>query len=364
MWTRLRNYRIARPAACALVLAGTLATVQQAVCDPVEDFYRGKQIRIYIRAAPGGGYDLYSRVLGRYMSKFIPGNPTIVPINMPGGGGLVALNYVANVAPKDGTALTIVTSSLVMDQALGAKNIRVDLRALDWIGNMSNTSTILITKKSSPVRTLDDAKKIQIALAATGAGSFVTQLAAVYNNMLGTKFKLVYGYPSNPAMALALERNEVEARTTTNPYVLVAPGAPKEEALARYNFIIQTGTQKLRDYEEVPLLRDLASAEDQRRVFDFISGAGAIDRPLATGPGVPADRVAALRRAFDATLADPAFQKDAGLQALEISPMTGEEVTRIVQGMIGAPPAVIREVAQAIQIPGAEPAKGAHPGAE
>ena len=204
--------------ACCTVLAAI-----PAAADAIEEFYRGKQIRIYIRAAAGGNYDVYSRLLGRHMTRFIPGNPMVLPINMPGGGGIVALNYVANVAPKDGTVLTMITQSFPMDQALGLdKNLKVDLRTLNWIGNMSDTSMFFFTARSSPTRTLEDARKRETIVAATGVGSIMTQLAAVYNNTLGTRFKVIYGYPSGPDMSLAMERGEVEGRSTSNPQGLAS----------------------------------------------------------------------------------------------------------------------------------------------
>ena len=192
--------------------------------DPIDDFYPGKQIRIYIRAAAGGNYDIYSRVLGRHMTRHIPGNPAVLPINMPGGGGLVALNYVANVAPKDGTVLTMITQSFPMDQALGPRRTsRSTCATLNWIGNMSNTNMFFFTAKSSPTRTLDDARSARPWSRRPDLGSIMTQLAAVYNNMLGTRFKVIYGYPSGPDMILALERDEVEGRSTSNPQVLANP---------------------------------------------------------------------------------------------------------------------------------------------
>src|SRR4029077_18357709 len=240
-------------------------------------FYRGKQIKIYVRAAPGGNYDIYSRLLGRHIARFLPGNPTALPINMPGGGGLVALNYVANVAPRDGTVLTMITQSFPMDQALGLdKNLKVDLRSLNWIGNMSDTNEFFYTAKSSPTKTLQDARRRETPVAATGAGSIMTQRAAVYNNMLGTRFKVIYGYPSGPDMSLAMERGEVEGRSTSNPQALAGSGGGQAEIVARYNFLLQTGMSKLAGYEEVPLLRDLATSDDQRNIFDFISKAVAV----------------------------------------------------------------------------------------
>src|SRR5215212_3336561 len=343
--------------AVGLLTAGTLPVG----ADPIEDFYRGKQIKIYIRAAPGGNYDIYSRVLARHMSRFIPGNPLIVPVNMPGGGGLVALNYIANAAPKDGTVLSMVTQSFPMDQALGLQqNLKVDMRSLNWIGNMSNTNEFIFTPKASPTKSLQDAQQRETLIAATGMGSIVTQLAAVYNNMLGTKFKVIYGYPSGPEMTLAMERGEVEGRSTSNPQVL---GPTKADVAAKYNFLIQVGIRKIPQYEEVPLLRELAKDAEEQSIFDFLSKAVVIARPIVTNPGVPPERVAALRHAFDATLVDPAFLEDAERQNLEIGARGGEELQKIVNELIGTPPAIIEQVARAVQIKSAEAAKGVKPGA-
>jgi len=347
--------------AAAALLLGLLAQ-PAAAADPVADFYRGKQIKLYIRAAPGGNYDIYSRLLGRHIGRFIPGNPSVLPINMPGGGGLVALNYVANVAPRDGTVLTMITQSFPMDQALGLdRNLKVDLRTLNWIGNMSETNEFFYTAKSSPTRTLADARARVTPVAATGAGSIMTELAAVYNNMLGTRFKVIYGYPSGPDMTLALERGEVEGRSTSNPQVL---GASKAEVAAKYNFLIQAGLRKFPDYEEVPLLRDLARNDEERKILDFVSAAVSIARPLVTNAQVPPERVQALRRAFDAAMADPQLREEARRENLDIEARSGEELRGIIAAMLATPPAIRALVAQAIEIKSAEPAKGVKPGAE
>jgi tripartite-type tricarboxylate transporter receptor subunit TctC len=258
----------------------------------------------------------------------------------------------------------MITQSFPMDQALGLdKNLKVDLRTLNWIGNMSDSSTIFFTAKSSPTKTLADARARQTVVAATGAGSIMTQLAAVYNNMLGTRFKVIYGYPSGPDMSLAMERGEVEGRSTSNPPALIGPGASKADILARYNFLLQTGMRKLPDFEEVPLLRELARNDEEQKIFDFISAAVSVSRPIVAAPGVPPERVAALRRAFDLAMRDPDFLREAQMQALEISPMDGEEVTRLVLGMLDAPADIRARVAKAIEIKSAEPAKGIKPGA-
>jgi tripartite-type tricarboxylate transporter receptor subunit TctC len=355
--------RFRHPLSLRLAIAARAAAflIGPAGADPVEDFYRGKQIKLYIRAAPGGNYDIYSRLIGRHIGRFLPGNPTVLPINMPGGGGLLALNYVANVARHDGTVLTMITQSFPMDQALGLnRTLKVDLRTLNWIGNMSDTNEFFFTTASSSTKTLQDARRRETPVAATGAGSIMTQLAALYNNMLGTKFKVIYGYPSGPDMTLAMERGEVEGRSTSNPQVL---GASKAEVVAKYNFLIQAGLRKLPGYEEVPLLRELAGNAEQQAVFDFISRAAVIARPIVTNPDVPPERVAALRRAFDATMADPDFIREAQLQGLEISRTGGQELAKIIADMLDTPPAVLAKIAKAIEIKSAEPSKGVRPGA-
>jgi tripartite-type tricarboxylate transporter receptor subunit TctC len=255
----------------------------------------------------------------------------------------------------------MITQSFPMDQALGLdKNLKVDLRTLNWIGNMSDTNEFFFTNKSSPTRTLQDARLRETPVAATGAGSIMTQLAAVYNNMLGTRFKVIYGYPSGPDMTLAMERGEVEGRSTSNPQVL---GPSKVEVAAKYNFLIQAGMRKLPDYEEVPLLRELATTAEQQAVFDFISKAVVVARPIVTNPGVPPERVAALRRAFDAAMADPLVLEEARRENLDIGTRSGEELQGLVAEMLATPPAVLAQVAQAIQIKSAAAARSAKPGA-
>lgn len=339
-----------------------LGCAMPALADPIEEFYRGRQLTVYIRAAPGGNYDVYSRILGRFMARHIPGNPSILPVNMPGGGGLVALNYVANIALKDGAALTMITQSFPMDQALGLdKNLKIDMRSLNWIGNMSNTNEFLFTRKDSPTKTLEDARRRETVVAATGIGSIVTQLSAVYNNILGTNLKVIYGYPSGPEMTLAMERGEVEARSTSNPQVL---GSTKAEVVAKYNFLIQTGMKKIPDYLEVPLARDLARSPQDQLVLDFVSKAAAISRPVVTNQGVPKERVNALRRAFDAAMVDPQFLAEAAQLNLEIDPKSEEELQQLVIDLLDAPPDTLRLVSSAIRLKGAEAIKDTKSGVD
>ena len=315
--------------------------------DPVADFYRGKQIRFIIRAAPGGNYDLYMRLLARHMVRHLPGTPEAIPVNMPGGGGLTALNYTLNVAPQDGTVLTMVTSTAPMDQALGLlKAPNIDLRSLQWIGNMSDENYFLVTSRESGIRMLEDATKREVRLAGAGAGDTQQILVAVCNSMLGTKFKSIIGYRTGAEMNLAVERREVDGRSTTN---LPALFATRPDGAAAFNTLLQAGLDKSPDFPNVPLLRELARNPEQKIVLDFLSRSVSPGRPVATNGRVPAERVAALRQAFDLAMKDPQLLEDAKRQNLDISPWTGNRLQQVVAEILDTPAADIARIRQAIE---------------
>jgi tripartite-type tricarboxylate transporter receptor subunit TctC len=343
--------RIRSPAARSIVAtliavaALGIALPRNALAQPVADFYRGKQLKVIIRAAPGGNYDLYLRLLARHIVRHIPGNPTAVPMNMPGGGGLTSLNYFDKVAPHDGTALTMVTQTQPMDQALGDKS-NIDMRALNWIGSMSDENLFLLTRRSSATRTLEDAKQRETTLAATGAGGSEVILVSILNQFLGTLFKNIIGYRNSPEMNLAMERGETEGRITTN---LRALFASQPSGAAGFNLILQTGMRVDKDQPNVPLLRNLARSPNDKLAFDFISRTMALARPVATNDNVPPERVEALRRAFDATMKDAEFLAEARQQDLDISPVTGEELQKTVVEIVNAQPAVLEQIRKAIQ---------------
>jgi len=276
----------------------------------------------------------------------MPGNPEAVPVKMPGGGGLRALNYMLNVAPHDGTVLTMVTSTAPMDQALGyLKAPNIDLRSLQWIGNMSDENYFLVTSRESGVRTLEDATKREVQLA--GAGALDTQqiLVAVCNSILGTKFKSIVGYRTGAEMNLAVERLEVDGRSTTN---LPALFATRPDGAAAFHALLQAGLEKSSDFTNVPLLRELARNPEQKIVFEFLSRAVSPGRPVATNSKVPADRIAALRRAFDLAMKDTQLLEDAKRQNLDISPWTGVRLQQVVAEILDTPATDSARIRQAI----------------
>ncbi len=342
--------------AAALVLAAAPAQAE-----PVGDFYKGKQLKFIIRAGVGGTYDLYARLLGRHMGAHIPGNPTILPINMSGAGGIKAAMYVAEIAPRDGTTLTIVSQGLPADQGLGLNpSLQTDLRNFNWIGNMSSAGQVVVTWHTSPIQSLDDAMRRPAVIGTTGAGSVSLQLCAVLNNVVGTKFKLVVGYPDGNDVNLAMERGEVDGRCSS-PWPSFLAATPQYVLDKLITPIVQIGLAKEADLPNVPLLRDLARNASERQILDFMSTAVAIGRPVATTPGVPVERVAALRQAFDETLRDPDFIADAARERLEIRAMSGGELAGLITRVIETPPELRERVKLAIQpknatnLPGAKP---------
>ena len=346
----------------ALVVMMGLAASAPALADPVADFYKGKQIQFIIRSGVGGGYDQYSRLLAQYIGKHIPGNPTVIPVNMPGGGGIVAANYVANVAPKDGTILTMTSNGLPTDQALGLnQSLKVDLRTFNWVGNMGGSNQVLVVWYTSKTKNLADAKQRETIFGTTGAGSITVQLPALYNNILGTKFKIIFGYPDG-AWTTAMERGELEA--TNNAWSTYKTFATQYVSEKKIIPIIQAGLKKEPDLPDVPMLIDQATNPQEHDMLDYMSRSVAVGRPIATSPGVPAERVAALRKAFDDTFKDPDFISAVATESADVRYMSGDDLAKLVSSLIDAPQDLRDLVKQAIQPNNAEEFKGDKKGAK
>src|SRR3954452_24175402 len=334
---------------CAVMTCLAMIGSFPAMADDVGDFYKGKQMRMIVRTTAGGDYDQYSRLLARFIGKHIPGNPSIVVVNMPGGGGITAANWMAQVAPHDGTVFGIVSQGLATDQALGVSpQLTADLRKFNWIGNVVYSNQLLVVWKTSPTKTLEDAKKRETTIGTTGAGSASVQYPAFYNNVLGTKFKIVFGYPGGQHIDLAMERGEVEGRGT-NPYSGWMASKPTWIPQKLIIPLIQAGVEKEPALPDVPLITEQAVKAEDKPLLSFMAQSSAVGRPLATTPGVPAERVKALREAFIATVKDPEFLTAATQENMEIRPMTGEKLQDIIVGLLGAPPDVRERMKIALQ---------------
>lgn len=319
-----------------LMASGVGAQAQQSV----ETFYKGKNIEMLIGYSAGGGYDTFARLVSRFMSKHIPGNPNIVPRNMPGGGGRVVSGYVYRIAPKDGTVLATADQSLALQQALGDKTIQFDNTKLNWIGNPADDNNTLVTTAASGVKTVEEATQKEIALGATGANTTSEQYPKVMNAMIGTKFKIVNGYPGGNDATLAMERNEVAGRGS-NSWATWKFTRPDWISEKKMNILVQIGLKKAPDLQDVPLLIDLAKNDQDRAALRLLSAPVAIGRPIFTTPDVPAERVKALRDAFDATMKDPEFLAAAKAERLEINPVGGEDLQKIVGDIVATPKEVI-----------------------
>jgi len=247
--------------------------------------------------------------------------------------------------------LTMVTQTFPLEQALALNDkLKTDMRALNWIGNMSDATSFLLTARASATRTIEDAKRRETIIGVPSLADASAWLTLVTNGTLGTRFKLVPGYTSGPNMNLAMERGEIDGRGTSNPKGMFAGGSERgADGRPLFNLIVQWGLKQNPDYPEAPLLSALATSPEQKVVFDFVGRVASLARPIATNADVPPERVAALRRAFDATMKDPEFLSEAERQLMEITPMAGEGLAQLVTDIVNAPASVIEQVRRAVR---------------
>ncbi len=346
------------------LLAGAwLGIASPAAADEIADFYSGKRITLVIGYG-AGGFDVYARLLGRFIVDHIPGRPTLVAQNMPGAGSRGAANWLYNVAPQDGTVIATLSQTTPIDQALGQPGIRFDARKFNWLGNMVVVNNVLFVSAASGVTTFDEAKRKVLAIGATGASSPSVLYPQVSNNLLGTKFKIVSGYPGAGDINLAMERHEVDGHGSESWASLKStrPDWVREHAV---NILFQVGVKREADLPAVPLWSELARNDDERKILEALSGYIAVGRPILTAPNVPNDRVRALRQAFDETLRDPQFIEAARKADMYLNPLGGAELQQIVDRIVNQPAAIIAKVKQAIEIkdvqalPGDQRPKGA-----
>lgn len=339
------------PARCLLVVGALIgaSTMSPARADSVSDFYAGKRISLVIGYGTGGGYDQYARVLGRFYGDHVPGNPVIVPQNMPGAGSRSAANWLYNVAPKDGTAIATIGQNTPTDQALGAQGIQFDVRKFLWIGNMVVVNNTLAVWHTSGIKSIEDAKAKPVPVGASGAASPSVLYPQVSNNLLGTKFKIISGYPGGGDINIAMEREEVAGRGSNS---WASWKSTKADWLRdkKINILFQVGPKREPDLMDVPLWFELTQDPDKRQVLEVLSGDVAVGRPILAPPGVPEDRGKALRAAFDATMKDQRFIDETHKQRMDISPMSGEELQKVVGGIVSVSPRVAAMVKEAIKI--------------
>jgi tripartite-type tricarboxylate transporter receptor subunit TctC len=313
----------------------------------VEDFYRGRKIDMIIGYSPGGTYDLYARLVARHLGSHIPGKPIIVPRNMPGAGSRTAATWVYGLAPRDGSVLATADQSLALQQAAGDKRVQFDTTKFIYIGNPNVENNTTATWHTSGIKTIDDAKRREVTMGATG-GSTSSQYPKAMNALLGTRFKVILGYPGGNDINLAMERGEVDGRGS-NSWASWKATRPHWLAENKVNILVQIGLKKASDLPNVPLLMELGGNDDDQMLLRLLSSSTAIGRPIFTTPDVPPERVAALRQAFDAMVRDPAFLEDAKQGHFELEPTAGETMQKLVAEIVGLPKAQGERLKQIIE---------------
>lgn len=338
---------MSRVTATGILAAGFAAAALAAPAAQAQDFYKGKSVKMIIGYGPGGGYDVYGRFVARHIGRLLPGNPTIVPQNMPGAGSARAAQFLMVNAPQDGTVWATLGQNLPLDQALNPKKAKYDTRKLAWIGNVNRGNNVMMLWHTSGVKSIEDAKKKEVFLSATGVTSTSVQYPRVLNNMFGTKFKIITGFGGGSELNLAIERGEVQGRGSI-AWASVKANVPHYVAEKKVNFILQMGLTKEKDLPDVPLLIELARNPAERRVLELISGGVDIGRPLVTTPGVRADRVKLLRTTFDTMVKDKTFLAEATKAKLDIDAVPGEQVQKIVENIVTAPSDIVELVKAAM----------------
>jgi tripartite-type tricarboxylate transporter receptor subunit TctC len=309
------------------------------------EFYEGKVATIIVGFTPGGTYDQMARLYARHMPRFLPGKPTIVVQNMPGAGSLVATTHLANTAVRDGTVLGVVGGGTVWESILGNPQARYDPKTFNWIGGKSRDNITCLVWHTSPIRTIADAMASEVIVGATGPGSRTMTFPKALNDLVGTKFKIVAGYPGGNEITMALEKGEVGG------YCGWALGSLKQRAPQWYDekkvrFLVQFASARDKDLQDVPLAVDLAKTPAHRDIMEFLTSDAVLAWTLLAPPGVPGERVALLRQAFEAMLRDPAVLAEAEREKLEIDPVPGTELQALVERLARTPPTTLEAIKQ------------------
>ena len=324
-----------------IAFAAPLLMPAEATARPdVVDFYKANNVTIVVGYTPGGTYDVYARILAKHLGEHIPGNPTVVIQNMPGAGSMNAANYIYSVAKKDGSELAVFARGIPMQPLLDNRGVQFDATKLEWIGSPSSETTVVLAWSKTPFKTIDDAKKSQMTLSASGTGADSVIFPKALNSVLGTKFKLVVGYPGIAEMLQAVERGEVDGNAGTSWSTLA--GAKHEWMTDhKVNILAQIGLKKNPALPDAPLVLDLAPTPAGRQVLELFAARQQMAYPFVAPPGTPPDRLKALRDGFDATMNDSGFVADAKKAGYDVDPVKGSELKELVQKIYASPPEVV-----------------------
>jgi tripartite-type tricarboxylate transporter receptor subunit TctC len=309
------------------------------------EFYKGKNVDVYIGYSVGGAYDVYARLLARHLGKHIPGNPNVIPKNMDGAGSLRLANWLYNAAPKDGTVFGTIARGGAFDPLFGKKEAQFDATKFNWIGSANDEVSVCVAWHTSGIKTIEEAMQKELIVGGTGPSADTDQFPRITNGVLGTKFKLVSGYPGGNDISLAMERGEVFGRCgwSWSSVIATQKGWYDDKKI---NVLVQLALNKHPDLPNVPLILDLAKTPEQKQILTLVFARQALGRPYLAPPGVPQDRVDALRKAFTDTMKDKDFLAEAEKAKLEITPISGENVQKIVIDTYKVDPAIAKKTGE------------------
>jgi tripartite-type tricarboxylate transporter receptor subunit TctC len=315
--------------------------------DAVADFYRGRSLNLIVGYSAGGGYDTYSRILARHLGKHIPGNPTVVVQNMPGAGSLKLANYLFNVAPKDGSTIGIFSRGMAMEPLIGASNTQFDSTKFGWLGSGTSEVSVFVLWHTAPVKTFQDMLEKPFTVGGEGSGSDPDIYALLLKNAFGAKIKLISGYPGTAEVAIALERGEVDSRASWSWSSLktLKPDWIRDKKVV---FPVQLNFTKGAELQDVPLIMEFAKTDAQRQMLKLILSRQEMARPYTAPPGVPDDRKATLRKAFDDAWADPELLAEMKARGQEVHPVSGAALDKLVAELYATPKNVVAETRKAI----------------
>lgn len=334
----------------ALIGAIAIAAVaaSPASAQSLEEFYGDKTVEIYIGYSVGGGYDTYARLIARHIGKHIPGNPTVVPVNMEGAGSLRMTNWLAVAAPKDGTVFGTFARGAAFDPLFKNSAAQFDPTEFNWIGSANDEVSLCTAWKTSDVKTFDDLKTTKLVVGGTGRSADTDTFPRVINGVFGTQMDLITGYPGGNDVIIAMERGEVEGRCGWSWSSIKSLHSDWVEN-GDISLLVQLSLNKHPDLPDVPLIMDLVETEEERQILELVFARQVMGRPYAAPPGVPEERVQALRDAFVATMNDPEFLAEAETADLEITPVSGADIEALVERAYTTPPEIVAKTSALIQ---------------
>jgi tripartite-type tricarboxylate transporter receptor subunit TctC len=309
-----------------------------------QDIFKGKEINIYVGSGAGGPYDAYARLVGRHLGKHLPGNPAVVVQNMPGASGRRLISFMINVAPKDGTALATIQRGNAFEPLMG--EAQFDVEKIAWIGNANNEANVCMAWHASPVQTIEDVRTRGMVVGSSGPASTDSIYPNVLNYLHGMKFKVVEGYKSATEVHIAMERGEVDGRCGISWDTLQALNADWLRD-RKVRMLVQIGLDRIAELKDVPSVFDLSKTDEERQIWALWAAPLKMGRPFFAPPGMPAERVTLMRRAFDATMKDAELRAEAAKMNLAVDASTGEQVAALLKQVYATPKAVVEKAALA-----------------